>query len=223
MAGNPPSSRGAPSVLPGAPASSPGSGGPPASTRAPLSNRGGSIKGSVIASRLAFVREKKGEPGMAAVLARLSESDQRVVGVTVLPFGWYAFDVYSRLDTAIAEAMGQGESIFRVLGARSATDNLGADHKRYIREGDPHWLLKQASSIYKLYYDTGERTYERMTDRKATLRTQGSLMYSPADCLTVIGWHEKAIELCGGSAIRVTETLCRARGAKLCEYVCEWE
>ena len=36
-------------------------------------------------------------------------------------------------------------------------------------------------------------------------------------------WHRKAIEMCGAKNVRVTETKCRAKGAELCEYVCEWE
>src|SRR5262249_53456166 len=128
-----------------------------------------------------------------------------------------------RLDAAIAAVMDQGESIFRILGARSAADNLGTDHRRYVQHKDPHGLLKHAASIYRLYYDTGERTYERTGEKKAILRTQLSRTFSPADCLTIVGWHEKAIEMCGGTSVRVVETQCRARGGKLCEYVCEWE
>jgi len=39
----------------------------------------------------------------------------------------------------------------------------------------------------------------------------------------VVGWHRKAIEMCGATNVRVTETKCRAKGAELCEYVCEWD
>jgi len=42
------------------------------------------------------------------------------------------------------------------------------------------------------------------------------------DCLTVVGWHERAIELCGGTNVRVRETKCRDRGDAHCEYACSW-
>ncbi len=192
----------------------------------PPSSRGGprgSIKGTVLVSRLAFVRGQRGGVGVDAVIARLPEDDQRIFQNPIMPFGWYSFDLYSRLDAAIAEVLDQGKGIFRVLGAVSAKDNLSGDHKRFLQGRDPHGLLRNAASLYKLYYDTGERTYERTGDKTAILRTIGGRAYSAADCLTVVGWHEKAIEMCGGLSPRVTETSCRARGASLCEYLCEWE
>lgn len=177
----------------------------------------------MLVSRLAFVRGQRGTVGVTAVLGRLREDDQQVFANAILPFGWYSFDLYCRLDAAIAEVMDQGKGIFRVLGAVSARDNLSGDHKRFVQGRDPHTLLRNTTSLYKLYYDTGERTYERTGEKTAILRTTGGRAFSAADCLTVVGWHEKAIEMCGGQSPRVTEVSCRARGASICEYLCEWE
>lgn len=212
-----------PSVPPVPPSSR---GAPPSSRGGPPSSRGGgrgSIKGTVLVSRLAFLRGQRGGNGVDAVIALLPEDDQHVLSSPILPFGWYSFDLYCRLDAAIAEVMGQGKNIFRVLGAASAKDNLTGDHRRFVQGRDPHALLRNSASIYKLYYDTGERIYERTGDRSALLRTTGGRAYSSSDCLTVVGWHEKAIEMCGGKDVRVTETVCRSRGGPSCDYVCEWQ
>ncbi|NUP11783.1 MAG: TIGR02265 family protein [Polyangiaceae bacterium] len=183
----------------------------------------GSIKGSVLLARLAFVQEQRGAAGLDRVLEALPPTDKDLLQTIVLPSGWYPFDCYERLDAAIAEEMGEGDSIFKRLGEHSALHNLSATQRRYIKSRDPHGLLRQAASIYRLYYDTGERNYERVTDKRAVLRTVGSHTYSRADCLTVVGWHEKAILMCGATHAHVTETKCRARGDTLCEYVCEWD
>ncbi len=196
---------------------------PPSMPPSSRSGTRGSVKGTVLVSRLAFVRGQRGGNGVDAVLAKLPDEERRVLSSTIMPFGWYTFELATRLDAAIAEVMDQGKGIFRALGAASARDNLSADHKRFVAGRDPHGLLRNAASIYRLYYDTGERTYERAGDKCAVLRTLQSRTYSAADCLTVVGWHEKAIEMCGGQQVRVNETLCRARGSKMCEYVCEWE
>lgn len=181
----------------------------------------GSIKGGVLLSRLSLLRQRGGEACVARVLGRLTPQDRALVSGVVLPFGWYPFGAGSRFDEAIAAELGEG--IFRELGAASAADNLGDVHKSYVRSGDPHGLLKQAPSIYRLYYDSGYRTYERLGDRKAMLRTFDSTTFTRTDCLTIAGWYEKAIELCGGQRARVTELRCRSQGDPLCEYRCEWE
>lgn len=50
----------------------------------------------------------------------------------------------------------------------------------------------------------------------------GSRSFSPTDCLTIAGYREQAILMCGGKGPRVTEPRCRARGDELCEYLLEW-
>jgi uncharacterized protein (TIGR02265 family) len=182
----------------------------------------GNVKGGGIQSRLEFVRERSGEPGLQRVLARLSESDRKACA-HVLTGMWYPFELNERVDEAVAAEVGIGEQVFLLMGEKSAAHNLGAVHRAFIDEHDPHGLLRRAAQIYQMYYDTGRRTYEKLGEKKAMLTTRESATFSKHDCLTVVGWHRKAIEMCGGSNVRVTETKCRARGADVCEYICEWD
>jgi uncharacterized protein (TIGR02265 family) len=184
----------------------------------------GNVKGSVLQSRIAFVKRRLGDEGFARVLARLPELERLSFERPVMPFMWYRFEANELLDAAIAVELGVGDGVFKEMGAASADDNLtSASQLQYIRERNPHALLKQASTIYRVYYDTGRREYERVADRKAVLRTYESESFSVADCATVVGWHLRAIEMCGGTHVRVSESQCRAFGARWCEYVCEWE
>jgi len=182
----------------------------------------GDIKGAVLQSRLALVRSRLGDAGIARVLARLSPGDRRRLTDAVMPMAWYPFALNEVLDHAIATEMGQGAQSLRMLGAQSAQDNLGESHKIYVKSHDPHGLLKSTAQIYKLYYRTGYRTYEWVSPTHAILRTFESKSFSASDCLTVVGWHEKAIDMCGGRDARVQETACRAKGGGRCEYLCEW-
>lgn len=182
----------------------------------------GSIRGSVVLSRLAFVRQAKGEEAVKRVLAALPLEDRKHFAGTVLPNVWYPFEAGEHLDAAIAAELGGGDEIFKQMGARSAEFNLGDTQKLFVQGRDPQGLLRSASAIYRLYYDTGARTYHASGARKAVLRTLQSKTFSTYDCLTVVGWHEKAIEMCGGRNPRVTHTKCRARGDDFCEYICEW-
>jgi uncharacterized protein (TIGR02265 family) len=180
------------------------------------------VKGGALLSRLSFVREQLGEEGVQRVLTRLPEAD-RAACSPILTGGWYPFALNQRLDEAIAAEMGMGEDVFLVIGEKSAEHNLTSAHRAMLSPGDPHGLLKRTPQIYQMYYDTGRRTYERIADNKVVLRTYDAPTFSRHDCLTVVGWHRKAIEMCGAKGARVTETKCRARGAEFCEYVCEWE
>jgi uncharacterized protein (TIGR02265 family) len=183
----------------------------------------GCVKGTVLLSRLELIRSERGQGGVERVCARLPPEERALVAGPIMPMAWYPFETNDRIDLAIVSELGGQDSIFLTLGARSAEDNLGASHRSYVRSKDPQGLLKQAAQIYRLYYNTGYRTYEWVASNKAILRTFDAKAYSRHDCLTVVGWHEKAIELCGGRRQRVTEPRCRVRGDEHCEYVCEWQ
>ena len=182
----------------------------------------GSIKGVVLRSRLSYVRDNMGEAAARSVLDRLPEADQTALA-RILPASWYPFELQARLDDAIAFQMGIGEKIFRLLGEQSARDNLASTHRAFVDAHDPHGLLQHSASIHQAYYDTGHRVYEHLGPKSAVLRTFDCLSTSRAECLTNMGWHQAAIEICGGRHARVSDPFCRARGDKHCEYLCEWE
>ncbi len=183
----------------------------------------GSIKGAVLKSRLAFLQEHGGPSAGQRVLAKLTEQDRAILSKPISARGWYSFETGSRLDEAIELELGGGDALFREMGAQSARDNLSPAQRAFVRERDPYALLKAAASIYRLYYDTGRRTFERQGPRKLVLTTHDSQTFSRADCLTVAGWHEQVITMCGGERTKVTELKCRALGDAVCEYVCTWD
>jgi uncharacterized protein (TIGR02265 family) len=185
---------------------------------------GNRIKGAVLQSRLKYVRDVAGEPGLAQVLARLPPEDREVLSGAILTVTWYSLDLNLRLDAAIAAVLSPDDKsrVFLEMGRASAEVNLKGVHRAYVREGDPQFLLAAAPLIYAAYYASGSRSYEKAGEKAAVLRTRDAETVSATDCLTVVGWHERAIEICGGKDVKVVETLCRAKGAALCEYRCEW-
>ncbi|HZI09127.1 MAG TPA: TIGR02265 family protein [Myxococcus sp.] len=186
---------------------------------------GSRIKGGVLISRLNMLRQHGGQVRVDEVLRRLPPEDQAVLRKMILPIAWYPMELNLRLDSAIAEVLSPEDKrrAFIDMGRASAEESLhGAQHV-FVRPGDPHFLLSQAPQIYRFYYAVGSRTYEKTGPRAAVLRTFGAENVTEADCLTIIGWHERAIELSGGRSVSVEHPLCRARGAPHCEYHCAWQ
>jgi hypothetical protein len=185
---------------------------------------GSRIKGHILLSRIQYVRDVAGEARFMEVLASLPAEDRAILSGMILPVTWYSLDLNLRLDAAIAKVLSPTDRsrIFLEMGRASAEKNLTGVHRPYLREGDPHFLLASTPLIYAAYYAVGSRTYEKTGEKAAVLRTTGAEVVSATDCLTVIGWHQRAIEMSGGTSVTVEETLCRSRGAAHCEYHCEW-
>lgn len=180
------------------------------------------VKGSVLKSRLAFVEQIGGKDGVERVLGTLAPEDRRALR-DLVAVQWCPFDLGKRLDEAIVAVLAQGNPLFfERLGAASAEGNLTTVHRAFITSGDPHAFLAKAPQIYRLYYDTGRREYARAGDRSAVLTTFEAETFSAPDCSTVIGWHRKALEMCGATGIEIVEDECRALGGKTCRYRISW-
>lgn len=181
------------------------------------------IKGAVLKSRLALIEQMAPGKGLPAVLGRLSPQEADALR-TLLPTSWYPFELGKRLDAAIVEELGGGRpEFFERIGAASAEQNLRGVHKQFLAEGDPQEFLSRAPMIYAFYYDQGRRDYEATGPREAVLTTYGAEVFSVPDCATVVGWHRRALEMCGARNPRVVEEECRARGGEVCRYRLSWE
>ena len=180
------------------------------------------VKGSVLKSRLAFVEDNFGEDGLRRVLESLSAEDQKALR-SLLPMQWCDFELGKRLDEAIVQVLGAGRpDYFERLGMASAEKNLSTVHQAFLKPGDPHGFLAKAPQIYRLYYQTGRREYERLGEKEGVLTTHEAETFSTADCLTVIGWYRKALEMCGAREVKIVEEECRARGGAVCRYRVTW-
>ncbi len=186
----------------------------------------GKVKGTLLLARMRYLRAR-GDETTDRILRRLPESDQVVLKGMLLPSSWYPAVVLQRVDTAAAALLARGDRrhFFMDLGRFSAETNLGPTgvQRPYLREGEPQFLLRHVPYMYAAQHEGGRRTYEQNGERGAVLRTFDSEEADAEDCLTAVGWLQRAVELAGGRNVRVNETLCRARGAPHCEYRCNWE
>ncbi len=182
------------------------------------------IKGSVLRSRLALVEELCPADGRRRVLARLLPEERQQLD-SLLPSSWYAFELGRRLDEAIVAELGDGRpEFFLKLGEASADKNLGPGgvHRRFLVPGDPHAFLANTPLIYATNYDQGRREYRKTGAREAVLTTREADTFSAPDCLPVVGWHRRALEMCGAKKPLVDEEECRARGGAVCRYRLSW-
>ncbi len=183
------------------------------------------VKGTLLLARIRYLTAA-GPASREAVLGRVPAADRAILGGIVLPSSWYPAAVMARFETAIAAILAQGDRsrLFVDLGRFSADANLGPGgvQRPYLREGDPHFVLRHVPRMYGTQHSAGQRTYEATGPTSAVIRSEGAPGLTPEDCLTTLGWLQRAIALSGGREPRVTEGECAARGAARCEYLCEW-
>jgi len=185
----------------------------------------GRVKGTLLIARMKFLRGQ-GKISLDSVLEQLSSSQRDVLMGILLPSTWYPSDLLLRLECAIAAVIARGDRAraFNAMGRFSAQANLGPGgvQRPWVREGQPHHLLERVPRMYLSQHSSGRRTYERLSDHSAVIRTYESETTVADDCQGVVGWLERAIELSGGKGVRVVETECRTRGGDHCQFRCDW-
>lgn len=180
------------------------------------------IKGGVVLARRAFVVKTFGEDAWKRVVAALPPADRAQLQ-NPLAVSWFPFAFGERLDRAIVDVVGGGDSgVFERLGAESARENLRGTHRFFLKPGNPQGLLERSESLYQLYYDQGRRTYEPTGPSSGVLTTYDADIFSAADCMTVVGWYKEALRLSGASDVEVVEEICRAHGGAHCRYRLSW-
>ena len=180
------------------------------------------VKGNVIKTRIAFVKERFGEAAWEKVLAALPEGDRQPLR-SVVGVGWFEFELGDRLDKAIVAVLGGGNTrIFEDMGRASARDNLAGPHSSFLQPRDPQKFMAKTPVIYRFYYDTGQRTWEAKGPTSGVLTTTGNEGFSTVDCATVVGWYREALAMLGAQNVSIVETTCCARGDDACRYQVSW-
>jgi uncharacterized protein (TIGR02265 family) len=186
----------------------------------------GKVKGALLLARLRYVRGLGVERARAIRAALPPECGEALDERRLLPADWYPAELMLKLDAAIAdEAGGVDRAVVLVaMGQFSAQASFGPTGalRTFAGQNDPHALLREVPRLHAGLAGAGPRGYARVGDRAALLRAVKGHRNEGGDCLSNVGWLQRAIELCGGREVRVVETACIGRGGSCCEYRCEW-
>ena len=184
------------------------------------------MKGSLLIARMKYLRARGADDAERVLRALVDQADQQVLRGMLLPSSWYAADLVLRLEMTIVALLAHGDrgELFLDMGRFTADTNLGPNgvQRPYLKQDDPHYLLRNVPRMYAAQHSAGRRTYEELGPKAAIIRTLDGEQTNAEDCLTAVGWLKRAIELSGGRIVTVEETRCRSRGADCCEYVCRW-
>jgi len=182
------------------------------------------VKGVAILSRVAMLKERFGEEGLAAVLGRMKSQYTGIFG-SVIPSSWYDGEIYVDFNKAIQrELSGKDPLIMEHLGEDSAAAGLQGIYSSRLKIGDVRMTLSRAGQLWKTFHDTGEMTVEMHPgENKAVFKLVGYELPHVESCWNLIGWGRSMVELSGGKNARVDKTKCVCKGDECCEMNVFWD
>ncbi len=179
------------------------------------------VKGTKITSKLAFVRERHGDEGVARLLQALGPADATAVR-TAVGVGWYSIDLYERLVEALVETVGGGdEAVLDQVGEHTAESQAAGAYKVYYRAKDPAGLLESMAPMHSMLNDPGEMAVERQGETHVSLTVRAPTTSSRV-CRIARAFYRRSVELSGGHDATVRETRCLARGGDECRFEVRW-
>jgi predicted hydrocarbon binding protein len=182
---------------------------------------GGRVKGSMVRAHIQYVREKLGEPALAAVVKSLPPAVAAEVQ-SVLPSTWCAFESLVLLDRAIARVAGGDErELMRELGRYSGQVNLSTVYRAFNRE-DIHDFFRNSAMLHRQFQDFGDCVYEQIGPTHSRVTIRNTACFSQVYCASEVGYLEQVIATHGGHDAAVTEPACQSAGQDHCTFELRW-
>jgi len=182
------------------------------------------MKGTVLASSVAFLKMKMGEKEFDALVAGLPADDASVLRLPILQGNWYRFGLLTDLMKAADGkiALPPGRSLPWEMGRYSAESGLNGIYKLFFKVAETGFILKRATQLFAAYYDTGTMSVVSSQEGLAVIRIVGFDQPSPLFCERVQGWCQRTTELAGHDHVTLSHPRCSAKGDTFCEYKGEW-
>jgi hypothetical protein len=189
-------------------------------------NYKGKVRGALLLARLRYVRSLGVERSLRILASLEPEMRMGLDERKIVPSSWYPAELMLKFDEAIAAEAANGDraAVLVAIGQFAADASFGPTGplRPYAGQNDPHALLRDVPRVHAGLAGGGTRGYARVGARAALVRAVKGHRNEGGDCLTNVGWLQRAIERCGGRDVQVVETACIGRGGSCCEFRCEW-
>ena len=180
------------------------------------------VKGTMLEAHLQWAADRITD-SVNALAAHLSPEHAAVIKGRILPIHWIPLSTVVAIDRAIAAAVSRpADEVFRELGRHSAKLNLEGVYKNYTSE-DPHDFFEKQALLHPRFCNFGRAEYERTGPRSGRISLVDLTEYSPAFCVSGLGYYEAALALMNPAAtVRVSESACVCRGDAACVLYLSW-
>ena len=181
-------------------------------------------KGSLVAARARWVREKFGEAELARLVERVEGPARQHLVEPPLPFAWYPFEHLVQLDVAMIEGpLGGDVSRIRDFGDDIARYDLSTLYKVMFKLGTPSFIIRRIGVVYGQYLDGGRARGESAGAGEARVTVEDATFPLYFCEHGISGWLRAAVDLSGGERVRIEQDACVHRGDAACGWRLRWE
>lgn len=162
------------------------------------------------------MRERFGEAGWEAVLARLSSEDRELLA-NADPGAWYDVRLMERVMNAVVLEFKADDALLVEFGRFDADRDLSGAHRWFLRLMRPSFAIRHMNLYWRRSHDTGTwRSWQQGSEVSAELRDWA--VVNRTLCVPLMGFLGRMLELFGGKISSLAHPECRALGHPACLF-----
>ncbi|HEY0995138.1 MAG TPA: hypothetical protein VGD77_04030 [Gemmatimonadaceae bacterium] len=159
-----------------------------------------------------FVHQHYGPEAWARVLARLSPEHRRLWESPLMLIGTYDFGAFKATAAAVGEETGAGDRALAAMYEYAADQSLNTLYKVFFRLANPAFVIGNFPKLWPRFFTAGEVRVENVSRDRAELRFSVPQIFLDWLGPACLGYSSKAVQLAGGTGVRVREIDRRAGG-----------
>ncbi|OGU54049.1 MAG: hypothetical protein A2V66_08150 [Ignavibacteria bacterium RBG_13_36_8] len=183
------------------------------------------VKGIAVSTITPFIQGQFGEKEYENWLWSLPPESKKIFESTIIEDDWYpVVDALVIPTRKICEIFYNGNTEgAKALGRFSADHSLKGILKWLIQIRSPESLLEKASDVMETYYRPSELVITESEKNSTVLRIIEFPDLDEILYIRMIGWIERALEICGCKKIKINMTASLADGDDFTEFQITWE
>ena len=180
------------------------------------------VRGTVLMSCVAFLREQFGEPNVERFHVTLPDAVRTLVDGRMLAFSWYPFEslkVY--LEGAHGHFKGH-RYLLREMGRFSVDYQMNRFLRFILGNITVERAVSRVPVLWQRYYRPGKMAVVKNTAGHVQVVLREFPHDSVLFCERLCGWMQRLAEITGVLNSHVDHERCSAQGAEACIYDIRW-
>ena len=183
------------------------------------------VKGTIVTSVEGYIKENFSNR-YQEWLDQLPTASKAIFSSPILATEWYSHEDGLIRPTEVASELFYGgdiKKLSREIGKYSAEVGLKGIYKVFIFIATPQFIMKRAGKILSSFYKPSKMSIGEERSSGVDLLVTEFPEPTVVTENRIIGWIEKALEICGVKNIKVSISQSLVSGDDKTIFVCDWE
>jgi len=180
------------------------------------------IKGTSVLDAVEAARKREGDQRLAQIVESLLPPFRHMFENRIVPTSYYSLDAFVAFLEAGFRLGGDDERILIRRTEAVAERQLTGLYRVFIKLGSPEFVVRRITTIHQTFF-TGIGISVELEPGDARIRYTGFRKQHRLMEYVLIGFYQKALQICGARGVLAQMSVPMAAGREFCELHVSWQ